>query len=166
VLKIAIENYIKLYHKMHGIEYLILRISNPFGKYHASTKNGLVNIAIRKAISNEPIQIWGDGTTTKDYIFASDFANIFWQLKLNCICNETINVGSGNNYSINEILVIIKKVIPSTTWEYIDAKVFDTKNPVFSISKLKSKRRMENTSLLQAIEETYQWELNRFNFKK
>lgn len=166
VLKIAIENYIKLYHKMHGIEYLILRISNPFGKYHSSTKNGLINIAIRKAIANEPIQIWGDGTTTKDYIFASDFANIFWQLKLNYICNETINVGSGNHYSINEILVNIKKVIPSTTWEYIEAKVFDTKNPVFSISKLKSKRKVENTSLSKAIEETYQWELNRFNIKK
>ncbi|HCF03060.1 NAD-dependent epimerase/dehydratase family protein [Flavobacterium sp.] len=161
VLKIAIENYIKLYHKIHGIEYLILRISNPFGKYHASAKNGLINIAVRKAIANEPIQIWGDGTTTKDYIFASDFANIFWQLKLNNICNETINIGSGNNYSINEILVNIKKVIPSTTWEYVDEKVFDTKNPVFSISKLKSKWKVENTSLLKAIEETYQWELNK-----
>lgn len=166
VLKIAIENYIKLYHKTHGIEYLILRISNPFGKYHNSNKNGLINIAIRKAIANETIQIWGDGTTTKDYIFATDFANIFWQLKLNNNCNETINVGSGNYYSINEILVNIKKIIPSTRWEYIEAKVFDTINPVISISKLKSKIIVEYTNLSKAIEETYNWELNRFNFKK
>lgn len=166
VLKIAIENYIKLYNKMYGIEYLILRISNPFGKFHISSKNGLINIAIRKAILNEPIQIWGDGTSSKDYIFASDFAKIFWYLKLNNSCNETINVGSGNYYSINEILENIKKIIPTTTWEYIDEKVFDTKNSVFSISKLISKNNFENTPLSKAIEETYQWELNRYNIKK
>jgi UDP-glucose 4-epimerase len=166
VLKIAIENYIKLYNKMFGIEYLILRISNPFGKFHNSSKNGLINIAIRKAILNEPIQIWGDGTSLKDYIFASDFARIFWFLNLNYSCNEIINLGSGNNYSINEILLNIKKLIPTTTWEYLDEKEFDTKNSLFSISKLKCKNNFENTPLSKAIEETYQWELNRYSIKK
>ena len=104
VLKLTIENYIKLYQKLFGVNYLILRVSNPFGMFHHSNVNGLINIAIRKSMNNEPIQIWGDGTSTKDYIFASDLARVFWQLKeLNCY-NDVINIGSGQMYTINGIL--------------------------------------------------------------
>ncbi|MEY2922337.1 MAG: UDP-glucose 4-epimerase, partial [Bacteroidota bacterium] len=161
VLKLTIENYIKLYQKLFGVNYLILRVSNPFGLFHQSNVNGLINIAIRKSMNNEPIQIWGDGTTTKDYIFASDLARVFWQLKeLNCY-NEVINLGSGQMYSINDILGFIKLVLPQTKWVYQDEKIFDTRNADFDIDKLKSKTNFSNTQIVQAIESTYYWEKNK-----
>lgn len=159
VLKITIENYIKLYHKLFGINYLIFRISNPFGKHHKSELNGLINIAIRKSIHNEIIQIWGDGTSKKDYIFASDFASIFWKLKKMNNYNDTINIGSGQMLSINEILNHIKVILPETKWEHSDEKLYDTRNPKFNIDKLKSKINFENTEILEAIKESYLWEL-------
>ena len=161
VLKLTIENYIKLYQKLFGINYLILRVSNPFGMFHQSKVNGLINIAIRKSMNNESIQIWGDGTSTKDYIFASDLARVFWQLKeLNCY-NDVFNIGSGQMYSINDILGYIKMVLPQTKWVYQDEKIFDTRHSDFNIDKLKSKTNFNNTQIVQAIESTYYWEKNK-----
>ncbi len=161
VLKLTIENYIKLYQKLFGINFLILRVSNPFGMFHQSNVNGLINIAIRKAINNEPIQIWGDGNSTKDYIFASDFAKIFWKLKqLNCY-NDTINIGSGQSYSINDLVGYIKIILPKTMWVYKDEAVFDTRYADFNIDKLKSKINFRNTQIVEAIENTYYWERNK-----
>lgn len=161
VLKLTIENYIKLYQKLFGIKYLILRISNPFGLFHRSEVNGLINIAIRKSMNNQPIQIWGDGTSTKDYIFASDLAKVFWQLKDLNYYNDTINIGSGKSYSINEIVGYIKLVLPQTSWVYQDEKIFDTRNADFNIDKLKSKISISNTHIVEAIESTYNWEKNK-----
>jgi UDP-glucose 4-epimerase len=161
VLKLTIENYIKLYQKLYGIEYLILRVSNPFGMFHQSKLNGLINIAIRKSIDNEPIQIWGNGTVKKDYIFASDFSRVFWQLReLNCY-NDVINIGSGQSYTINEIIGYIKIILPQTEWVYQDEKIFDTRHSYFSIEKLKSKTNFINTEIVRAIESTYSWEKNK-----
>ncbi len=163
VLKLTIENYIKLYQKLFGVNYLIFRVSNPFGMFHQSKVNGLINIAIRKTMNNEPIQIWGDGTSTKDYIFASDLARVFWQLKeLNCY-NDVINIGSGQMYSINDIVGYIKMLLPQTKWVYQDEKIFDTRNAEFNIDKLKSKTNFSNTQIVQAIESTYYWEKNKLN---
>jgi UDP-glucose 4-epimerase len=158
VLKLTIENYIKIYQKLFGLNYLILRVSNPFGIFHQSKMNGLINIAIRKSMSNEPIQIWGDGNSTKDYIFASDFARVFWQLiELNCY-NDVFNVGSGQLYSINDILGYVKTVLPNTKWVYQDEKIFDTRHSEFNIEKLKTKINISSTPILEAIESTYCWE--------
>jgi UDP-glucose 4-epimerase len=162
VLKLTIENYIKLYQKLFGIDFLILRVSNPFGLFHESEVNGLINIAIRKSLNNKPIQIWGDGKSTKDYIFSSDFARIFWKLKVLNNYNHAINVGSGESYSINEILGYVKQILPNTEWVYQDEKIFDTRHSIFSIDKLKSKIEFSNTQIVQAIESTYHWEKNKF----
>jgi UDP-glucose 4-epimerase len=125
--------------------------------------NGLINIAIRKSMNNEPIQIWGDGATTKDYIFASDLAKVFWQLKrLNCY-NDVVNLGSGRSYSINDIVGYIKQILPQTFWVYQDRKLFDTRHADFNIDKLKSKINLCNTQIVEAIESTYYWEKNRLN---
>ena len=67
VVKLTIENYIRLYQKQYGINYLILRVSNPFGKFHTSEKQGIINIAVRRALKGEILEIWGDGSQSKDY---------------------------------------------------------------------------------------------------
>ena len=158
ILKLSIENYIILYHKQYGINYLILRISNPFGMFHKSEVNGLINIAIRKSLKGKPIEIWGDGNSTKDYIFASDLANVFWHLKSSNIYNDVINIGSGQYLSINEIIQHIKNVIPQTNWLYQDKKIFDTHSANLSIEKLKARINFSFTTFEKSIESTIIWE--------
>ena len=69
IIKLTIEKYIILFSKINNMIPLILRLSNPYGPYHYSDKQGIVNVALRHAINNKPIQIWGDGSAEKDYIY-------------------------------------------------------------------------------------------------
>ena len=65
--KQMMENSIHYVHRTAGLEYLILRPSNPYGYgQNIYGKQGLVAVAIGKILSGEPIQIWGDGSNIRD----------------------------------------------------------------------------------------------------
>ena len=72
VVKLAIEKYLLSYSELYEFNSLILRLSNPYGPYHYNNKQGIINIAIRKALAGEKVQIWGSGDGIKDYIY------IYW----------------------------------------------------------------------------------------
>lgn len=159
ILKVTIENYIKLYKKLYDIDFLILRISNPFGYFHKNNLNGFVNIALRKSIKREPIEIWGDGSISKDYIFSHDLAKIFWVLYEARIKNEVFNIGSGKSYSLVEIVDFIKLLSPDIKISFQDKKVFDTTHSNLKFDKLSSIFKIENLDMFEAIKKTYEWEL-------
>lgn len=158
IVKLATEKYIMLFHKLYGMEYLILRLSNPFGKFHTNNRNGFINIAMRKALKNEPVVIWGDGLQTKDYIFSGDFSKIFWNLYYKKIKNLILNIGSGRLYSLLDLLENIKILIPDLNWTHESAKSFDTKKVAFSLDSLKQIMPVENTDFLDALRVTLSWE--------
>lgn len=162
IVKLTIEKYIALFHKLHGIDYLILRLSNPFGAHHHNVQNGIINIAIRKGIQQEPVVVWGDGLNTKDYIYAPDFARIFWKLRAQNVKNQILNIGSGNLYSIIDLLKNIQKIIPDLTWTFEPAKSFDTRKVAFRLDSLKKIMPIENTPFLDALRATWEWEQSFF----
>lgn len=125
VTKLTIEKYMMQYASLYGLRPLILRLSNPYGRYHYSLKQGLCNVALRAAMQNEIFQVWGDGSARKDYIFVEDFCEILFILKKKDIHTRVLNVASGEILSINQILSDIKHLFPSFTWEYKDASKFD-----------------------------------------
>lgn len=158
VVKLTIENYLRLYQKQFGIDYLILRVSNPFGKFHSSDKQGVINIAIRKSLRGEDVEVWGDGTQSKDYILVDDLVAIIFQLvKLNVI-NKTINVGSGKSYQLNRILDTIKIYLPTLKVNYIESKLTDVKDFCLDISLLKSLIDFEFVPFEEAIKQTILFE--------
>jgi UDP-glucose 4-epimerase len=158
IIKLTIEKYIHLFHKLYNIDYLILRVSNPFGYYHKSTQNGLINIALRKAARGETLSVWGDGRNTKDYIFAEDFAHIFWTLYQKGVKNQILNIGSGQLYSILDILTAIRKILPDMQWTFESAKSFDTRNVAFSLDALQKIMPLHHTDFQEALRRTWEWE--------
>lgn len=158
IVKLAIEKYIALFSKLHGIEYLILRVSNPFGPYHTSERNGIVNIAIRKALRGEPVTVWGDGKSTKDYLYSEDFAHIFWELYRRGIKNQILNVGSGQLYSVLDILSAVKQVEPNLSWQFGTAQTFDTPKVAFKLDSLQKIIELPTTDFAEAVRKTYAWE--------
>lgn len=158
IVKLTIENYLKVYQKIYGINYLVLRISNPFGAFHTSEIQGVVNIAIRRAIKGELLEVWGNGTQSKDYIFMDDLIQIIVKLVENNILNETINVGSGKSYQLNAILGEIKLILPEFKINYIESKPTDIKDFCLDISLLKSLIDFEFTEFDEAIRKTIMYE--------
>ena len=137
IVKLAIEKYLMLYSYESKINPLILRLSNPYGPFHYSMKQGILNVALRSSLEKKQFSVWGDGENSKDYIFVEDVIEIIFKLLELKIQNEIINIGSGNLIKVNQILALIKNIYPHFTWNYIQPKTFDVSHFELDIRKLK-----------------------------
>lgn len=158
VVKLAIEKYILQYTQLYGIHSLILRLSNPYGPYHYNIKQGIINVAIRKSLNNETLQVWGDGNTKKDYIYIGDFVEILFYLLTNSIYCGVINVGSGKTTSINYIIQTIKTFGLKLDVEHTNTKQLDVVDFELDITKLSSLiGEFQFTELKDGINKTIVW---------
>ena len=161
VVKLAIEKYLFSYAELYGFHTLVLRLSNPYGPYHYNNRQGIINIAIRKALAGEKVQIWGTGEGVKDYIYIEDVCSIIFRLIENGVETEVYNVAAGSAHSVNEIVEGIKKFIPSCDWEYVNASLNDVQSFELDITKLRQKLGVIRfTPFEKALEKTIEWQKN------
>ena len=155
--KQIIENNILFEHRTKKMEYLILRPSNPYGPGQSLFANqGLIAVSLGKIINKEPITIWGDGNSIRDYIYIDDLSKIFFNLIDNGIKNEIVNIGSGEGHSINDVITIFKNILPkSFEVEYEKSRKVDVTNMVLDISLLRSITKFIPTPLEIGIQKFY-----------
>ncbi len=158
IIKLAVEHYIRLYANLYQIDYLILRLSNPFGLHHRSSTQGVINIAIRKALRGENLVVWGDGSQAKDYLFASDISRAIMDLFEARVKNVTLNVGSGQTMSLLEIIALVKTQVPHFQVEFMEAMPTDVQQVSLDITKLQSHIPFTLTPLAEAFEKTFAYE--------
>ena len=137
--KLSIENYIKMESKRNNLEYLILRPSNPYGKYQKIHSNqGIIAVSIGKILRKENIEIWGDGTTVRDYIYIDDMCDYVFKLIKYSKWNEIYNIGSNIGTSINEIIYALKDVTKiDFSIIYQQSRNVDVKSNILNIDKLR-----------------------------
>lgn len=127
IAKLAIEKYLHLFRELHGLNYTILRLANPFGerqRTHAS--QGAVAVFVGKALRGETIDIWGDGTVIRDYIHIADVASALLAAMDHDEANDVFNIGSGQGLSLNDILDAIESVTGHPTQRnYLPGRTFD-----------------------------------------
>lgn len=163
VSKLVIEKYLYLYSTLYDFKVLITRLSNPYGPYHYSQKQGVVNIALEKAMRGEKLEIWGDGNGKKDYIFITDFCKILFSLiNKSTYQYEVLNIGSGELLSVNEIAETIKdKLVSTFEWDYRQLNNLDVSAFKLDLSKLHSILGHFNfTSFDKGLDLTYAWYRN------
>lgn len=158
VVKLAIEKYLMQYAEIFGFRPLIIRLSNPYGPYHYSKQQGVINVALDAALSCEPFTVWGNGDAKKDYIYVEDFVTILFILLEKGVCKEIINVGSGRQYSVDELLVRIMKLVPTFSWEYREASRYDVSNFQLDTEKLhKIIGEYDFVGIDDGLRKTYDW---------
>ncbi len=112
VTKLAIEKYLLLYQHLHGIKATILRVANPFGpRQRVETAQGAVAAFLHRAIRGQPIEIWGDGSVTRDYIYVGDVADAFASTLGYKGSKSIFNISSGSGTSLNQLILKIEKVL-------------------------------------------------------
>ena len=72
--KLAGEAYCNAYHKTFGIKTAALRFGNVYGP-RSSHKTSVVAKFFSRALQGEPLEIYGDGTQTRDYIYTEDLCD-------------------------------------------------------------------------------------------
>lgn len=109
--KLAIENYLAYFKRKHGLDYQVLRISNPYGPgQNTLSGQGVISIFLENALNNRPITIYGDGSMIRDYLYIDDLTSAITDIFDKDSQNNIYNVGSGNGVSVNELVRLISQV--------------------------------------------------------
>lgn len=134
--KLAIEKYLGLYHLLHGMDYCVLRLANPFGeRQRTAAAQGAVAVFLDKALRDEVIEIWGDGSVVRDYFYVGDAVAAMVKALTYEGDSRVFNIGSGVGYSLNEILDAIETLLGvAVKRSYFPPRAFDVPVSVLDIS--------------------------------
>lgn len=129
--KLTTEHYYLLYQRLYGIRSIIFRISNPYGPYQKFGSNhyGILNWFVHKAISNEEIVIFGDGSQKRDFLHVNDVVELCKTIMdTPAAVGRIFNIGFGEGISIREAVDVIKRHVPGAIvsfkpWPEIDQKI-------------------------------------------
>jgi UDP-glucose 4-epimerase len=163
ITKLAIEKYLLLFEQMHGIKATILRVANPFGeRQRIETAQGAVGVFLHRALSGRPIEIWGDGTATRDYIYISDVADAFARAVAYEGPRNLFNVSSGEGTSLNELVSLLEEILGyPIERHYLPGRGFDV--PVSILNSELARREMgwaPKVSLQEGIKNVVKWMKN------
>jgi UDP-glucose 4-epimerase len=160
ITKLAIEKYLLMFEMMHGIKANILRVANAFGeRQRLGTAQGAVTVFLHHALRQQPIEIWGDGSATRDYIYIEDVAEAFARAVQYSGPKSVFNIGSGIGTSLNELLKIIEDVLGKPVERrYSAARAFDVSASVLSSALARSEMAWEpQMPLRDGIVRTAKW---------
>tara|TARA_A100001015_G_C14626976_1_gene570143 strand:- start:268 stop:663 length:396 start_codon:yes stop_codon:yes gene_type:complete len=110
-----------------------------------------------KIEGNKTVEIWGDGSVRREFMYAGDFANfIFYAIENFIKMPQNINVGIGKDYSIIEYYNIIADVIGfKGTYKYNFSKPTGMKQKLVDNKKLKEFGWTNKTSLKEGIKSSF-----------
>ena len=137
----------------------IVRPANIYGPNDNFGKNSMVIPAlIKKGHEDDVINVWGDGSPTRDFIYCEDVALGMLHMVENKV-NHTVNLGSGEGVKISDIA--------NTIGRHFDKEVkYDKTKPNGDMKRLMSMKRANDfgftpkTSLNDGIQKTIEWYLN------
>ena len=113
VSKVSGEKLCKMYTELYGLPTIIFRYFNVYGERQPLKGQyaPVVGIFLRQRAAGEPLTIIGDGNQRRDFTYVGDVVNANILAATSTVDSEAFgqvyNVGTGNNYSINQIARMI-----------------------------------------------------------
>lgn len=103
------EELMELYRKLYGLSTISLRYFNVYGPRHQESGSYATVIAIfrKQRRSGQALTVVGDGEQRRDFTFVSDVVRANMMAAMNMSVSGVLNVGTGKNYSINEIAALV-----------------------------------------------------------
>lgn len=144
--KLASEFYIELYNYYHGVEYCTLRYFNVFGERQIldGAYAAIVGIFLDQKSKDKPMTITNNGEQRRDFTYVKDVA------KANVLAmgwEGVYNIGSGRNYSINELAARI-----GGDKKYIGERKGEAQETLADISKAKAKGWQPTVDIMEWVD--------------
>lgn len=112
VQKVTIEKLLYLYNYMHGLDYRIICLTNPYGPYQRPDGVlGAVTTFTYHALKGDEIQVYGDGSVVRDFIYIDDAVRGILKIVDGEASYHTFNLGCGYGTSIREVLKTIQETL-------------------------------------------------------
>lgn len=110
ISKLTIEKYLAMHHYHFGLDYTVLRLSNPYGPRQDSLRGqGVIAAWMKKISEKQPIEIWGDGMVVRDYLYIADAVNAIHLAITKQSESKVLNVGSGIGCSLLDLHRLLEK---------------------------------------------------------
>ena len=153
VSKVSGEEICKMYSKMYNLQTIIFRYFNVYGERQPIKGQyaPVIGIFQRQKRNNQPLTILGDGEQRRDFIHVSDVvnANIMAATKDEIKSGNVYNVGTGIDYSVNQLASIVGGEI-----SYLQSREGECRSSLSNISKIKNDLNwFPNTNLEKWLKE-------------
>lgn len=159
IVKVAIENYLFMERQHHGLDYVALRASNPYGPRQGHTGiQGLIGTHLWRLARKEHIEIWGDGSIVRDFIHVQDMADLCHRALVSDVTG-VFNAGSGEGASVAEVVQKICDVVGGDVKPiYKDKRNYDVPRVVLDVTRAQEAFGWQKTvDLDQGIADTWDW---------
>jgi len=157
VTKLDGENLVMLYNKNYGVPGIALRYFTVFGP--RQRPDMAFHKFIKAILKGEPIEVYGDGSQTRDFTYISDIVEANITAALSDVEGEIFNIGSGKRIKLNEVIKIMEKIIGIKAKLYfINSQKGDVQDTYADISK--AKELLDYTphvSLEEGLEREVEW---------
>lgn len=155
-IKLCIENTFSVFNYLSGANIIIARIANPYGPGQDYKKGvGFIDAVLKGAINKEIIKIYGTGAVTRDYIYIDDVCYMLEKLMFYRGKEYIFNLGTGIGTSQNEIIDIVKALIPDLRVEYCESRSIDVPQIFLDNTVIRKIYDRELTSLKDGLYEYY-----------
>lgn len=160
--KSAADHIIESYVQTFNIDATVIRPFNNIGpRQNPGSYAGIVPIVVRRVIDGVPIEIYGDGAQTRDFIFVKDSADLIAQIQESPACRgQVLNVATGVETSINELVSRILAIMgrPDHPVFHSAGRPGDVRRHLADVSKLHGILRHELPTLSDdALAQTIDW---------
>lgn len=158
--KVMIEQALRYASRSSDLEYQVIRLSNPYGPgQNPHGTLGLITKLVYQALNHETINIFGDGSVVRDFIFIDDAIQAVLDVIKSGETNATYNVGRGIGTSVADVVRTISTTLPENIHlEHKPGRKVDVPYSVLDIEKYKSIASIHDfVSLDEGIIRTYQY---------
>ena len=109
--KVMVENYMRLYHDLYGLDYVVLRCANVYGERQGDTgEGGVISIFAKRIAQGKDITVFGDGTQTRDFIYVGDIVTGIVAAMQTDNVNRVYNLSNQKETSLLELIELMKRV--------------------------------------------------------
>jgi UDP-glucose 4-epimerase len=163
ITKLAIEKYLALFRLLYGIDYVVVRPSNPYGpRQNPQGTQGAISVFLGRIAAGKPIEIWGDGEVVRDYVFVDDLVEGVYRVATRTTASRILNLGSGEGHSLNTLVATMRGIIGADVRVVYAAKrSFDVPRIYLDISRATDELAWQpSTSLDTGIRKTWEFVQN------
>ncbi len=163
--KLAGEGYCSSYYKTFGIDTVSLRFGNVYGP-GSKHKSSVIAKFIRLALDGKPVEIYGDGSQTRDFIYIDDLVDAVVKAGMTeNIGGETYQIATANETTLNELMAILKPALKTKKinleLKYGKKRLGDVMRNYSDTSKAARDLSWNvKTKLSQGIDKTLEWFCN------
>lgn len=165
IAKIAGIKMCQAYRKQYGVDYISTMPCNLYGvndNFHPTNSHVLPALIRRfheaKVNNLQEVMCWGDGSARREFLYADDVANASLFLMNHYSSDEIINIGCGEDYTIKEVVELIKDVVG-----YSGTIVWDITKPNGTPKRLLDSNKLFNmgwrpkVKLENGLKKAYEW---------